>query len=165
MMNDKIQAILLKIVLELKKIGWVANPDWEVTMKSEGHVPLVKQISVMGSMDDEEWRDDIETHIELKLSSEDQITYWPAYTIYANVFMDGGVSKDVVYKGDADVAFTEKDFKEDRKPKTAAERIDRIIAGHMEQEYADYVDNNAEAIRAYKQGGWKSDQEPDSPPF
>lgn len=132
---------------------WSAGEDWEITLKSEGHVPLVKQVSVMGSMDDEEWQDDVETHIDLKLASDDDITFFPEYTIYAEIFIEGGSNKDVVYKLDADVAFTEKDILDERKAKLAAQRIDRLVEGHMEQEYADYVDNNAEEIRYHKQHG------------
>ena len=143
----------------MKKLGWLAGEDWELTLKSEGHVPLVKDISVMGSMDDEEWTDDVQTNIDLKLTSSDNITYWPDYTIYSQIFIQGGSNKDVVYKGDADVGFTENDIKDNRKIATASKRIDRIVNGHMEQEYADYVDNNAEEIRTYKQGGWKADDD------
>ena len=158
-MNEKIQAILLKIILQLKKLGWSASQDWELTLKSEGHVPMVKQVTVMGSMDDDEWRDDVETHIDLKLGSDDNLTFFPEYTIYAEIFLQGGSSKDVVYKSDADVAFTEKDIRDDRKIKLAASRLDRIVDGYMEQEYADYVDNNAQDISYYKQGGWKADDD------
>ena len=162
MMNQNIQAILLKVVLELKKMQWVAGKDWEITLKSEGHVPLVKQISVNGSMDDEEWRDDVETHLQLKLDSDDQITYFPDYTIYANIMIDGGTSKDIAYKMDADVAFTEKEIRDDRKIEQCAKRINRLVEDHIEQEYASYIDNNAEEIKWYKQSGTqKADNEED----
>lgn len=158
-MNEKIQAILLRIVRELQKLKWSAGQDWEITLRSEGHVPLVKQVSVEGSMDDDEWRDDVETHIDLRLASDDQITFFPNYTIYAQIFIEGGDTKDVVYKLDADVAFTEKDVMNERKASLAATRIDRLIDDHMQEVYIDYVGNNAEQIKYYKQGGWKADDE------
>jgi hypothetical protein len=153
MMNQNIQAILLKVVLELKKLSWVPGQDWEITLKSEGHVPLLKQVPVHGSMEDDEWRDDVETHMDLKMDSDDQITYFPDYTIYANIIISGGTSKDIVYKMDADVAFTEKEIKDDRKITECAKRINRLVDDHIEQEYVSYIDNNAEEIKWYKQSG------------
>ena len=158
-MNEKIQAILLKIILELKKLGWAAAQDWDLTLKSENQVPMVKQVSVAGAMNDDEWRDDIETHVDLKLISDDNITFFPSYTIYAEIFLQGGSSKDVVYKSDVDVAFTENDFRDNRKFKIAASRINRIIEDYMEQVYADYVDTNANDINNFKQGGYKADDD------
>lgn len=158
-MNERIQAILLKIVVELKKMRWKAVPDWEITLKSEGHVSMVKSIGVEGSMGDEEWRDEVETYIDLKLSSDDEITYFPDYTVYGNIFIDGGSSKDIAYKMDADVAFTERDLGDDAKISIAAKKIDRLVENHIEQEYGDYIDMNAQEIKAYKQGGWKADDD------
>ena len=156
-MNEKIQAILLKIVVELKKNKWLVAPDWEVTLKGEGHVPLSKNVRVTGNLDDEEWHDEIETTIDLKLSSQDELTYFPEYTIYANIFIQGGSSKDIAYKLDADVAFTERDVRDDKKVALAANKISRIVEDHIESEYSDYVDQNAQDIKDYKQGGWRAD--------
>jgi hypothetical protein len=159
-MNEKIQAILLQITLELKKLKWVAGSDWEITLKSEGHVPLVKQVAVEGSMGDEEWRDNIETHLDLKLTSEDELTYFPDYTIYANIFIEGGSNQDIAYKMDADVAFTERDVRNKDKISLAAKKIDRLAESHIEQEFSDYVDMNANAITFHRQqGGWKEPED------
>jgi hypothetical protein len=158
-MNEKIQAILLKIVVQLKGMRWKAAPDWEITLKSEGHVPLVKTIGVEGNLGEEEWRDEIETYLELKLISEDEITYFPNYTVYANMHVEGGEIKDLAYTMDADVAFTERDLQDADKIGLAAKKIDRLIENHIEQEYGDYIDMNAQQIKYYKQGGWKADDD------
>lgn len=160
-MNEKIQAILLKIVVELKKSRWRPAPDWEVTLKSEGHVPLIKNVGVEGNLGDEEWREDINTYVDLKLSSDDELTYFPEYTIYANIFIEGGETKDIAYKMDADVAFTERDLNDEHKITSAAKKIDRLVESHIQQEYGDYVDMNAEQIKAFKRGGWKADFSPE----
>ena len=160
-MNEKIQAILLKIVLELKKDKWAVSPDWEITLKGEGHVPLSKSIQVDGNLDDEEWQDEVDTIIDLKLESDDELTYFPEYTIYANIFIQGGSSKDIAYKLDADVAFTERDLRDDRKAALAAKKITRFVSDHISTEYSDYIDQNAQEIRNYKQGGWRADSNND----
>lgn len=161
MMNQNIQAILLKVVLELKKLQWITDNAWEITLKSEDHVPLVKQVPVQGTLEDEEgWRDDIETHISLKLVSQDEITYFPEYTIYANITIPGGNIKDIVYKMEADVAFTKEDLKNDRKAGQCANRINRLVCDHIEQEYSNYLDNNSEEIKFYKQNGTQQADNP-----
>lgn len=158
-MNEKIQAILLKIVLELKKDRWMVAPDWELTLKSEGHVPMTKTIPVQGNFGDDEWSDNIETTIYLKLTSNDEVTYFPEYTIYANIFIDGGTSKDIAYKLDASIAFTDHDVRDTQKASVAAKKISRLVEDHIESEYSDYVDQNGQSIRDYKQGGWKADDD------
>lgn len=160
-MNEKIQAILLKIVLELKKDKWSVAPDWEITLKGEGHVPLSKNIRVEGNLGDDEWSDAVETTIDLKLTSDDELTYFPDYTIYANIFIQGGSSKDIAYKLDADVAFTERDVRDDAKSTLAAKKISRLVEDHIESEYSDYVDQNGQDIKDYKQGGWRADHDPE----
>ena len=158
-MNEKIQAILLRIVLGLKWFQWVAGQDWEITLKGEGHVPLVRQIEVEGNMDDEKWKDNVETMIHLKLSSDDEITYFPEYTVYANIFTRGAENKDVVFKMDVDVAFTKEDVKADDKFALASRKINGLVEDHIEQEYREYIDANAKNIKAYRQGGWKADND------
>jgi len=158
-MNEKIQAILLKIVLGMKKEHWAVAPDWEVTLKSEGHVPLSKSIRVQGNFNDDEWSDSIETTIDLRLTSTDELTYFPEYTIYASILIQGGQIHDIAYKLDADVAFTDQDVRDEEKATASAKKISRLVEDHIESEYSDYVDQNAQDIQAYEQGGWKADDD------
>ena len=158
-MNEKIQAILLKIVLNLKKSNWSAGPDWEITLKSEGHIPLVKKILVDNNMPDNTFRDEIETMIDLNLITDDEITYFPNFTMYANIMVSGGPSKDVVVKQDVDVAFTDKDFQNEGKIVSSARKIDRMVESYIENEYDNYIDANSNAINAYKQNGWNANND------
>jgi hypothetical protein len=158
-MNDKIQAILLKIIVHLKQNKWRVGPDWEITLKSEHHVPMSTRIFVEGNIADEEWSDNIETNGDLSLTSDDQVTFFPSVTIYSQIFIDGGTSKDITYKIDVDVAFTESDLSNDSKAQSAAARITRLVEDYIENEYSDYVDENGEAIQDHKNGGWKADDD------
>jgi hypothetical protein len=158
-MNEKTQAILLKIVIGLKRLKWTAGQDWEITLKGEGHVPLVRHIEVEGNMDNEKWKDNVETMIHLKLSSDDEITYFPEYTVYANIFIRGAENKDVVFKMDVDVAFTKEDVKADDKFALASRKINGLVEDSIENEYRDYIDANAKNIKAYRQGGWQADND------
>jgi hypothetical protein len=152
-MNEKIQAVLLKLTLELKKFKWSAGADWQITLKGEGHVPMVKMVPVEGSMGDEEWNDHIEIAMDLKLDSNDELTYFPDYTIFGQIFIDGGSNEDIAYKMDADVAFTAEDFQNERKVKEAASKINRLIDDHVQNQYSKYIDDNTENIQYYKSSG------------
>jgi len=158
-MNDKIQAILLRVVLELKKRHWSAAPEWEITLKSEGYIPLVKQIQVDGSLDGRDWKDVVETTLHLKFSSRDQITFFPEYSIYASMLLAGGENKDIMYDQDVDVALTEKDIKDDNKIKITANKIDQQSGDYINEEYNEYVLSNSENIKMYNRGGWKADND------
>lgn len=161
-MNEKIQAVLLKLVVELKKLKWSAGPDWQITLKSEGHVPLVKMIPVEGSMGEEEWHDHIEIAMDLKLDSSDEITYFPDYTIFGQIFIDGGSNEDIANKMDADVAFTVEDYRNDSKINSAGAKINRLIDDHVQNQYSKYIDDNTENIQYYKSSGQgKADNTPE----
>lgn len=160
-MTEQMQAILLKVILTLKRDQWAVADDWELTLKSEGHVPLSKHITVEGNLDDEEWNDQVDVSIDLKMASDDELTYFPEYTIYANILIAGGESKDIAYKTSVDVAFTANDIKDDSKSTLAARKISRSVEEHIETEYSDYVDQNAQAIKDYKAGGYGGDVDPE----
>ena len=160
-MNEKIQAILLKIVLDLKKKGWIPSGDWEITLKSDGTVPLEKSIPVHGAIGDREFDEHIDAHITLKLESRDQITYFPGFVVYANIFIDGGDNKDLTDKFECDSAFTDKDYRNGEKSSEAARKIDSIVDSYITEEFDTYMNNNHSNIMAYKAGGWKEPEDND----
>ncbi len=149
-MNQKITAILLGLTVALKRVGWAAGKDWEITLKGEGHVPLIKRIQVQGALGGEKWSDSIETYIDLKLVSDDEITYFPDYTIYAHIALEGVEPKDLAYKMGGAVAFTEKDVRKGNKISDAAKKINRLIEVHINNEYQDYLDVNEKQVKVYK---------------
>jgi hypothetical protein len=163
-MNEKMQAILLGIVIHLKKMGWTPGPDWEITLKSEGHVPMIKLISVQGSVEDEDWDDNVETFINFKLESRDDITYFPYCTVYTNISVVGLEVKDIVHELGIDVAFTEKDIKNTRNIKNASSRTNDLVEEYIRQEYATYVDMNAQKIKLYNMGALADDDEDENVP-
>jgi len=163
-MNEKMQAILLGIVIHLKKMGWTPGPDWEITLKSEGHVPMIKRISVQGSVEDEDWDDNVETFINFKLESRDDITYFPYCTVYTNISVVGLEVKDIVHELGIDVAFTEKDIKNTRNIKNASSRTNDLVEEYIRQEYATYVDMNAQKIKLYNMGALADDDEDENVP-
>lgn len=159
-MNERIQAILLKIVLELKKLGWKASQDWEVTLKSDNQVPLTKAIDIKANLGAKEWVDQVETYIELKLVSDDQLTYFPEYSLYATIHMDGGRAKDLAFKLNVDVAFTAQDMRDEKKINIAAKKIDRLTQLHVDQAYSDYLDTYSAGIQsASSPEGLKADDD------
>lgn len=151
-MNTKIHAILLKLVRDLQKLEWKVTPDWELNLKMEGHATLVKDIRVQGSIGGEDpWDDEVPTTIDLKLASNDELTFFPEYTIYADISVGEGDIKDVLYKTDNDTAFTDKDFSDDKKIASAANKISRAIEDHIEHEFDEYLIQNGDTIQ-HKQG-------------
>lgn len=152
-MNEKIQAILLKITIELKKLGWTTSPDWQITLKSEEYVSLVKDIGVSGEINDNEFKDNVQTHIDMKLLSSDEVTYFPEYTVYANLFIDSVGSKDLSYKMDVDVSFMDKEFTNENKIVLAAKKIDRRISDYIEKEFESYVSDSSSEIEHNKLTG------------
>jgi hypothetical protein len=152
-MNDKIQAILLKLVLELKKLRWKVSQDWELILKSEGHVTMTKHVNVQGSLGDDQWDDQIDTSIDLKLGTSDEVTYFPEFNVTAEIYLEGGTIKDVVYNSDNDTAFTDNDLNDTAKIAIAAKGITRSVEDHIEHEYDEYLMNNGDEIQYQKHHG------------
>lgn len=167
-MNDKVQRILVKIALALKQLRWKADKDVELTLKSDGVLQLVKSFRLSSSMGDKEWTEDLDVAIDLKFDSEDQITFFPEYTIYADMYVEGGNSHNVMYEADCSIAFTERDEEVtdpeikkqvDAKIAQAAKTIDSYVEDHVQSEWDSYLDSNAENVQTYwdtKQ--WQADE-------
>jgi adenylosuccinate lyase len=88
----------------------------------------------------------------LKISSEDDWTYFPEFTLYAQIAIGSIPSKDVAYKMIGNEAFMEKDIQDTKKFISAAREINRMVEAHINEVYQDYVDENDELVRFYKQG-------------
>jgi hypothetical protein len=158
-MNDKIKAILLKIAKELQKHGWNSNKEMDITFKSEGSIMLSRSVPVKGSLNDQEWNENIQTELALKIGSDDQITWFPEYTIISEIYMRGGNIKDINYQMDIDVGFLEKDARDQSKIVFAARKINQYVVAHMQEEYYDYLDSNATEIEYYNKNQGDEDED------
>jgi hypothetical protein len=161
-MSEKIQAILLRIIVELKKHGWAPGPDWEITLKSEKYVPLIKRIKVQGSVEDENWEDIVETFINFKLDTRDEITYFPSFNVYTTLSIAGLETKDVAHELGIDVAFTEEDINNRRNISNTVNRTNDLVEEYIRQEYATYVDINSQKIKLYNMGAIADDDYDDN---
>lgn len=158
-MNEKIQAILLKIIIEIKSKGWIPSKDWEITLKSEGHVPLTKSIKVEGFMDDEQWEDNIETFVDFKLETRDDITYFPKCFVHTSISIANLNIKDIDNEFGIDVAFTVDDVRNDRSIKNAANRTNNLIEEYVRHEYNNYVSENSQRIKLHNLGAIDDDDD------
>jgi hypothetical protein len=150
-MNKKIEGILLKLIVDLKKMGWAPAPDWEITLKSEGYASIIKSIKVAGELGTNKWKDVIETYVNLKLTSDDEITYFPECVIYATISVRGGINKDIAYKTNVSAAFTENDLSNTSKINSSANKIDRFIEDYMNEQYSIYLDEQEQNIKLHTQ--------------
>ena len=151
-MNQKSEVILLQIVKALEKNEWSTGKDWQLTFKTDGHIPLIRSIVANASMDGDKWKDQIEVYITLKVATEDEWTYFPEFTLYAQIAIGSISPQDIAYKMIGNEAFMEKDIKDAKKFISAAREIDRMVQNHIGEVYQDYVDKNDDLVRFYKQG-------------
>ena len=146
-MQQKIQIILFQLVAELKKLGWLAEKDWELTYQVERTVKLTKEISVEGSIGDAPaWTDSFLTSIAIKLESDDEITYFPEYVIETELFVPGGNIREIQYSTDNETAFSDRDITNPAKAMTSAKQIDVHVANHIQEAFDEYLLENGNAI-------------------
>jgi hypothetical protein len=167
-MTENIQKSLVRVALALKQLRWKADENVDITLKSEGQVTLSKVFNLESQMNDKEWKEPMDVTIQLRMDSADQITWFPEYTIYANLYVEGATSQDLVYKADASIAFTDYDQtvtdpeikkKVDLKIAHAAKVIDDIVEDHLQDEWNSYLDSASEDVQAYYANQeWKGDE-------
>lgn len=151
-MDKKIEGILLQIVKNLEKNnGWMVDKDWQLTYKTDGYISLVRSIEIESSMDQTEWNDQVATAIHVKMTSEDEWTYWASFTVYAQIKIADIDSEDIAYKMTSNVAFMSDDVKDETKSSRAAREINTMAQTHISKSYQAYVDKNKEMVKYYMQ--------------
>lgn len=171
-MNENIRKLLVRIALALKEKGWKAGEDIELTLKSDGKLILNKQVRVDGDMNDKEWHERVEVSLHFVLASDDQITYFPEYTIYAEFFIEGANgSHDVAHSSDASIGFTENDQtvtdpdikqKVTMKIAQTAKMIDDIVESQIQEEFTEYCSESGNDVQAYhSQKMWQEPEDND----
>jgi len=145
-MDKKIQAILLSVVSQLKKLNWKLSDEWAITIKTDGNVSISKKIPVSGNISDQEIHMSIPTYVNFKLDSTDEITYFPNITVNAQINIDGGQLEDVEETGEIDVAFTNDDYKHATKATDAAKKINRNVEDFINTAFEKYISNNSDSI-------------------
>jgi len=150
-MNQKSQIILLQLVKALQSSKWTSDNEWQLSLKVDGYVPLVRTVIVEGNLDGDKWKDQIYVMIRLKVSTEDEITFFPEFSIYAQIAVGSIPSKDIDYKMAGNEAFTEKDLKDNKKFNSASHEINRLVDSYINEVYQDYVDVNEDLVKFYKQ--------------
>ena len=150
-MNQKSQILLLQMVKALKANNWSSDSQWELSLKADGNVPLMRAVAVKGSLDGEEWKDQIHTMIRATITTDDEITFFPEFTLYAQIAIGNIPAKDIEYKMAGNVAFSDKDLKNDKKFHSATREINRMVDNYVQELYQDYVDVNEDLVKFYKQ--------------
>jgi hypothetical protein len=161
-MNQKSQILLLQMVKALKANNWSSDSQWELSLKADGNVPLMRAVAVKGSLDGEEWKDQIHTMIRATITTDDEITFFPEFTLYAQIAIGNIPAKDIEYKMAGNVAFSDKDLKNDKKFHSATREINRMVDNYVQELYQDYVDVNEDLVKFYKQSN--SQPENNNPP-
>jgi hypothetical protein len=151
-MNQKSQILLLQMVKALKANNWSGDNQWELSLKADGNVPLMRSVTVEGRLDEEKWKDQVHTMIRVSVTTDDEITFFPEFSLYAQVAIGSIPAKDIEYKTAGNVAFTDKDLKNDKKFQSAATEISRMVDTYIGEMYQDYIDINEEVVKFYKQG-------------
>ncbi len=138
-MNERIEIILLQIVTELKKLQWNPDPNFRITLKGEGYVPLEKLVSNPSY--------DVNAYMSLKLGTDDNVTFYPDYKVEATLDISGETA-DIEEVMDANVAFSERDVRNQEKMMVAAKKINDNVEEFIQTEW-DEFERNSEPERKF----------------
>jgi len=148
-MNQKSQILLLQMVKALKVNDWSGDNQWELSLKADDNVPLMRSVPVEGHLGEEKWKDQIHTMIRVSVTTDDDITFFPEFFLYAQIAIGSIPVKDIEYKTAGNVAFTDKDLKNDKKFQSAAHEISRMVDTYIGEMYQDYIDINEDLVKFY----------------
>lgn len=150
----KLDSILVKVAAALQREQrWRLEANADVSFRSESKIPLTKSVKVVGTIGDKQFDHNVDVLVELTLGSDDQITWYPEYTIEGEIYLEGGPIKDLDCSLDADTSFSENDVNDFHKVSEAAQRINQYVENHVQHEFETYVNLNVDVIEDFKKTG------------
>lgn len=164
-LSDSMKAILIKIALELKRLGWKSDSQTNEIDVFQGHLGMFKNT---------EWRGDgelpdvqIDISIDLSFSQNEQNgVYFLVFNEAYSLSVDGASGSEKQERGDLSVDFSESDINNAVKFQQAAKELNEHIQSKIEEHGYEYAQESYADWKEYHAGGtayadrtepWKDD--------
>jgi hypothetical protein len=171
-LSDSMKAILVKIALELKRLGWKSDSQTNEIDVFQGHLGMYKNTEWRG----EQWRGsgpgelpDVQIDISIDMSfaqNEQNGVYFLVFNESYSLSLDGASGSEKQEQSDLNIDFSEADANNIVKIQQAAKELNEHVQGNVDEHgyeyaqesYADWKDYNASGTAyADKSEPWKDD--------
>ncbi len=157
-LSDGLKAILLKISLELKTLGWKVNPDSSDIDIAQDRVSMLKDITWDGDGD----LPDVDVNVTINLSlakNEQNGVYFVVYTSEYGLFITNVGGSDEREESDLDTPFTEQDVNNINKFQEASRKLNGVIDDNASEYAHDFASQSYQHWRDYEDAGFRADRD------
>jgi len=157
--SESIKAILIKIALELKKLGWKSESQSNEIDIHQNHLGMFKESDWDGQHDLPDVS--VVQGVDMRFKKNEQNNvYFLTYESNYQLFVDGVGGDDIKENGDLDVDFLEHDVSNMNKIQKAASQISKDISEEANEKAHTFAENSYSEWRIYNSGGgWKADRD------
>ena len=144
--TESLKAILLKIAIELKKLGWTPDTTANEIDIFQGHLGMFKNHTWEGGGDAPDVSTDIIMDMHFEQNEQNQV-YFLVYKTDYSMWVDDVGGSDVMDNGDLDTPFTEQDVNNVAKFVEAAKKIDNQVITRAEEVAYNYSQESTQDWR------------------
>jgi hypothetical protein len=158
-LSEPLKAILLKIALELKKMGWKSDSRSNEIDVFQGHLGMFKEYNWQGNGEVPDV--DVNMVIDMRFEKNEQNNvYFLVYKTNYSMFVQDVGGSDKSEDSDVDVPFTEQDVNNIPKFIEAAKKINDHVSQTADEYAYEHAQTSGQEHHDYNQGGgWKADQD------
>lgn len=144
-LTDSLKSILLKVAIELKRLGWKPNSKTNEIDIHQGYIDMYKEY---------DWSQDqlppvsvtMNVNLTLAPNPEQHSTYYIIYKNETSLWIDHIGGNDSNSDSDVDVVFSEQDSRNQEKIVQAAKLINSQVRQTSDYEAEQFAENNAETF-------------------
>ena len=151
-LSESLKAILLKIALELKKLGWKPDAQSNEIDVFQGHLSMSKEWDY--DNDSELPAVNVVQAVDMSFSPNEQNgVNFLIYKAYYQLFVEGAGGNDTEEDGDLGLDFTDQDANNLAKIQTAAKQIDQEVGSAAEEKAYAYANESYSEWKHYHSSG------------
>lgn len=150
-LSDSMKAILVKIALELKKMGWKSNSQTNEIDVFQGHLGMYKELVWEGDVDLPDINVDV--NIDMGFSLIEEGEYFLVLNEEYSLFAEGVGSSQKVNESDLDVSFSERDVSNQLEIQNAAKKINVNVLERVDKYGYEYSQESSQDWKHYHNSG------------
>jgi len=160
-LSDSMKAILIKIALELKKLGWRSDSQTNEIDVFQGHLGMYKNSEWRGDND----LPDVQVDVTIDMSfaqNEQNSVYFLVFKESYSMFVEGAGSGEKQQQNDVSVDFSESDVNNFAKIQQAAKELNQHIQKNVEEYGYEFSQESYSDWKQYNDSGTASADRDDS---
>lgn len=167
-LSDSMKAILVKIALELKRLGWKSDSQTNEIDVFQGHLGMYKNTEWRGNGPDELPDVQIDISIDMSFAQNEQNgVYFLVFNESFSLSIDGASGSEKQEQSDLNIDFSDADVNNIAKIQQAAKELNEHVQNNVDEYGYEYAQESYTDWKDYNAGGtayadkaepWKDDK-------